>query len=417
MGPCGRSQIHLDPNSGCDYCTRGSQTIGCHKMPARFFRKQDVSSNHLYQNIGRTAERPFIIKAMMKETSLGDLMGQMAALAAIKSQFDYAELHVRFRDIRPYSREIMTLVPEIDQAVGIRGHLPVWARLGLPDTRLWHPMARALDGNKGSWASFCDLCVSDWMVNPRMIHAIPNSVPFRIPPERVDTLTSQLIDAGVDPDHWFAVVHYRASNYLSKSSGQLRNGEPGAYQHLVDHIIDQLGGQVVQLGHPELEPFPARDGFVDLSRKRNSLMLQAFAASKARFMIAGPSGALGFGWGFHVPTGLVDASDAVGGWGPAEQVILTHEVTTPDGRCMRNRELMNSDLLDYPVLRDKIRAGENYQVRKNSGSELSAVSDHLHAATATVTGWRPPAAIYDGPRPNHIMWPPQTSENLNFIDV
>lgn len=386
-------------------------------MAPRFFRKQDVSSNLLYRDVGRTPERPFIIKAMLKETSLGDLMSQVACLASIKSQFDHAELHIRYRDIRPYSREVMALAPEIDTAVGIRGHLPVWARLGLPDTRLWHPMARAMDGNKGSWSSFCDLCVSDWMVNVRWLHAIPNSVPFRIPSHMSDELMSELVQAGLDPDRWFAVIHYRASSYLSKRSGQLRNGDPSAYRALIDHIIKRLGGQVVLLGHPELESFPAQAGFVDLSRKPNSFMLQAFATSGARFMMAGPSGPIGLGWGFHIPTGLVDASDGVGGYGPADQVILTHEVTTPDGRCMRNMELFESGLLDYPVLRDKIRAGEAYQVRKNSASELAAVADHMHKICSDINGWRPPAQAYDGPRPNHLIWPPQTVQNLNYIDV
>ncbi len=386
-------------------------------MAQRFFKKQDISSNALYRDIGRSAARPFIIKAMLKETSLGDLLSQVACLASIKRQFDHAELHIRYRDIRPYSREVLTLAPEVDTAVGIRGHLPVWLRLGLPDTRLWHPMARALDGNKGSWASFCDLCVSDWMVNPRWLHAMPNVAPLRIPADRIDALTAELVEAGLDPDRWFAVMHFRASSYLSKRSGQLRNSEPEAFLALRDHIIDRLGGQVVQLGHPELEAFPPRRDFVDLSRRRDIFMLQAFASSRARFMIAGPSGPLGFGWGFHVPTGLVDASDAVGGWGPAEQVILTHEVTTPQGRTMRNMELFRSGLLDYPVLRDKIRAGEDYLVRKNSAAQLAAVADHLHAATMGLEGWRPPAPSYDGPRPNHFIWPPQTSENLNFIDV
>lgn len=278
-------------------------------------------------------------------------------------------------------------------------------------------MARAMDGNKGSWSSFCDLCVSDWMLNIRWLHAIPNSVPFRIPSHKTDELMSGLINAGLNPDRWFAVLHYRASSYLSKRSGQLRNGDPAAYGALVDHIIRELGGQVVLLGHPELESFPPQEGFIDLSRQPDSFLLQAFATSGARFMIAGPSGPIALGWGFHIPTALIDTADGIGGFGPAEQVILSHEVTTPDGKCMRNMELFRSGLLDYPVLRDKIRAGEPYVVRKNSGSELIAVANHMHEVCADTNGWHPPAPAYDGPRPNYLVWPPQTEQNLNFIDV
>ncbi len=97
--------------------------------------------------------------------------------------------------------------------------------------------------------------------------------------------------------------------------------------------------------------------------------------------------------------------------------MLTHEIRTPDGQVLRNRALFDAGLLDYPVVRDKVRAGENYVVRKNSAQELASVADHLYAATINEHGWRAPAPAYDGPRPNQFIWPPQTSENLNFIDV
>ena len=70
----------------------------------------------------------------------------------------------------------------------------------------------------------------------------------------------------------------------------VRNGGPGSYRQAIDHIIDKLDCQVVQIGHPEMKPFPQRDGLVDISGIRNAFMLQAFALSRARFMIGGASG-------------------------------------------------------------------------------------------------------------------------------
>ncbi len=386
-------------------------------MSAELFHKSSMSDNMICRDVGLSPERPFVIKASLRETSLGDFLTKCIYLATIGAQFDFAEIELRYRDVRSYSREVVSLVPGINNAIPIRGHIPLWARLGLPDTRLWHHLARSIDGNKGSWGSFCDFYPTDWMLNPRSLHAFPNPVRLQIPSDREDELQTKLLQAGVECDRWFAVVHYRASTYLNKRNGQLRNGDPRAQKDLIDYIIDQLGGQVVLLGHPELEPFPSRDNFVDLSRQKNSFMLQAYAASRARFLIAGPSGPINLGWGFQIPTGLVDASDGVGGWGSGEQVILTHEVTTPDGKIMRNAELFASGLLDYPALRNKIRAGENFAVRKNSAEELTAVANHLFSKSGDIPQWREMKPLDEPKRPNSLPWPPQTSENLNFIDV
>ncbi|MCP5081969.1 MAG: TIGR04372 family glycosyltransferase [Alphaproteobacteria bacterium] len=386
-------------------------------MTGRLFTKSAISDNSICRDVGRSPERPFIIKSALVETSLGDLISKMICLASIAKQFDHAELHVRYRDVRPYSGEVVSLLEEVSTSRGIKFDIPRWLRLGLPDARLWFPLARGLNGRRGSWGAFCDFFASDWMLNPRWLHAIEDPARLQIPHDQADRLERELIENGADPDRWFAVVHYRASTYLRKRSGQLRNGDPAAQQEMINYIIHELGGQVVLLGHPELEALPPQDGFIDLSRIKDSFMLQAYACSRARFMIAGPSGPIIMGWGFQIPTGLVDASDAVGGWGRCEHVILTHEVTTPEGATMRNKTLFDSGLLDYPVLRDKIRAGEDYVVRKNSGPELAAVARHLYEVSTDTVGWRIEQPEQSQQRPNQFVWPPQTSENLNFIDV
>ena len=386
-------------------------------MSKQFFKKSSISANLLYRDIGKKPERPFIIKAVLKETSLGDLASILTCLATVKNQFDYAELHVRYRNIRPYSEEMISLVPEIDTALGFKGYLPKWARLGIPDWRLWQQMSQAIDGNKGSWSSFCDFLVCDWMMNPRWLHAMPNPAPLQIPKDKVDALTADLTQLGLDPNRWFAAVHYRASTYLSKKSGQLRNSKPDEIEKMCSHIIDSLGGQVVLLGHPELEAFEPREGLVDLSRYKDNFLQQAMAISRCRFMMGGPSGPVGVAWSFQVPTAIVDASDCFGGWMREENVTLSHEVTTPDGRVLRNRELYEAGLMDYPVLRDKIRAGEDYRVRKNSADELIAVANHMHEVTKDTGAWREPATPYAGERPNTFTWPPQTYENVKFLDV
>ncbi|MEM7428922.1 MAG: TIGR04372 family glycosyltransferase [Pseudomonadota bacterium] len=386
-------------------------------MKQGLFRRDQMSENELCWDVGRKPERPFVIKAALRETSLGDMASKLACLATIKAQFDHAELHIRYRDVRPYSREMMSLIPNADRIEAVKWDIPAWARFWIPDARLWHPMARALDGRKGSWNSFCDFYPSDWMLNPRWMHAMPNPVPLRVPEGRQPGLSKQLVELGLDPENWFAAIHYRASTYLAKRSGKLRNSDPDAQRKLIDYIIDDLGGQAVLLGHPELEAFPARKRFVDLSRIPNAFMLQASAASQARFMVAGPSGPIALGWSMQIPTAMVDASDAICGWGDTEHVLLTHEVTTPDRKKLRNRELFEAGLLDYRTVRDRKRAGESYEVRKNSAEELSAAARHMYEKTGDTPKWRGPRPESTNPRPNQFVWPPQTWDYLDFLDI
>jgi putative glycosyltransferase (TIGR04372 family) len=212
-------------------------------------------------------------------------------------------------------------------------------------------------------------------------------------------------------------MHYRTGSYGPKlNKSPIRNSDPENYRQLANYIIDELGGQVVQLGHPEMQAFPPRPGFVDLSRLANAFMLQAYAVCHSRFLIAGPSGPIGMGWGFQVPVVCVDATDGQSGWGDAERVLLTHEVTTPDGKRLRNRALYEAGLLDYVVFKKKIREGMNYQIRKNSVEELASAARFMFERTTDVKGWRPARQSSAAQRPNHFIWPPQVHEKIRFLD-
>ncbi|WP_374649776.1 TIGR04372 family glycosyltransferase [Dongia sp.] len=385
-------------------------------METHLFDKSRIGPSELFRRIGYTAERPFLIYAPIIELTLGDFIGKIAFLATLKNQFDHAILDVRFRDTRPYLRDIIALAPNIDRALPLVKRKRSWVEKLL---RLPKPTGTAsLDVRKGRRHAFYDIVVTDWMADARNVHGLPGSVPLRIPPALAPSLEEKLIRLGLDPNRWVAAIHYRESSYAWRKRGEDRDSDPREYERLAHFIIDKLGGQVVRLGHPEMGPFTPREGLLDLSRIPGSFMLQAAAVSHARFVVAGPSGGVAMGWGFHVPTGLVDAVDALGGWGPMHQVVLTHEVTTADGRRLRNRDLLDSGLLCRFKLRQRQEAGETFGIRKNSSAELSAVAAHLYDATSEISAWRPPAPMPSVPvRPNHVVWPPQTRENLAFLDV
>ncbi len=371
----------------------------------------------LYSEIGSRPERPFMILATFAETSLGDLICKTAFVNSLKDQFDHARLIVRYNDFRPYSRDVISLAPNIDHAEAVSGEMPQFMRRFVRDVRLWRPLSGAIKRSKRYHEAFYDFVVLDSMANSRTVHAIQPASPLRVPAHLHDELTRQLIDLGLDPDRNFAIVHYRDGSYQLKSGNPVRNGDPESYRQAIDHIIDDLHCQVVQTGHPEMTPFPRREGLVDISRIPNSFMLQAFAVSRARFMIGGASGPISLGWGFGIPTGVCDCPEAHSTWGSEHNVYLTHEVTTPDGEKLRNQSLYESGLLDIRALTQRLQAGEKFELRKNSGAEVSAVADHLHACSKGITGWRAEPEPVATKRSNEFIWPPRLSWNVKFLDA
>src|SRR5687767_7608476 len=109
----------------------GLSTFNRHKLP----------DHRLYRDIGAVPERPFMMLAVITETSLGDLLSSLLFLATIKNQFDYAKLYVRYPDTRPYSKEVFQLLPDIDLAHGIRPFAPLRLFEQLLGARLWWPLA------------------------------------------------------------------------------------------------------------------------------------------------------------------------------------------------------------------------------------------------------------------------------------
>jgi len=60
---------------------------------------------------------------------------------------------------------------------------------------------------------------------------------------------------------------------------------------IVNNIINQLGGQVVRIGNPNMGPFKAPDGFINLASAGGvDFIFQLFPMARARYMVAGASG-------------------------------------------------------------------------------------------------------------------------------
>lgn len=383
---------------------------------AELFRKSTFSLNAKLPDPGTRAERPFQILGLIETHELGDLVANVVFLSTLANQFDHARLHVKFRDVRPYSREVMELSPWIDLAEPLPGEWPKLVRMLFPPTKLlkpWRPMP--VGSQKGKNAYLYDVIITSLMAREDAVHGLPNPVPLRLPKARLEDLRAALAAEGIRPDQWFAVFHYREGGYKYRPVTK-RDSDPAAFEDLVDSII-ALGGQAVRLGHPNMTPFKPRKGFIDLSRKANSFLLHAAAVSHARFMIAGPSGPMILAPAFAVPHSFVDVIDTRAYWDVKNGDVLTHLVTTPRGDALRNASLLASDLLDDGILTARVEAEPGYHVKKATSDELAIVAKRLYDRTMDCQAWRPPAKVPDGPKPNKVVWPPALTYPTQWLDL
>jgi len=226
------------------------------------------------------------------------------------------------------------------------------------------------------------------------------------------------MDAGVDPNRWFTVMHYREPSYGGRPADPLRDLDPALLQNVRDAVIDGLGGQVVRVGHPEMTPFRARDGYVDLAPLGGEdFMLQLFAMSRARFMIAGASGPHNCAAALGTPTGLFASTTRYGVWNPADAQLHSH-IFTPDGERVHPGLALDREMHATVILNEYLRLG--YRVRLASGPEILAMAKHLWEQTADTPGWRAHWYEREVKKTNGFAWPPKAgsrAQNLFFPDL
>src|SRR5262245_11496476 len=214
---------------------------------AMLLQKRDMPAGDKTDNVGLKPERPFQILGITTEVTLGDLLANVVFLSTLANQFDHARLHIKYRDVRPYSRDVISLSPLIDLAEPLPDEWPKIVRRLKPNIEpRRYPDVGRLNGGR---AYYYDMVVTNQMARSMTIHTFPQPAPLVLPHDRSDRLKEQLVAVGLQPDQWFATVHYRESSYKFRQQSGERDSSPGAFSELVDFIIS-LGGQVVRLGHP-----------------------------------------------------------------------------------------------------------------------------------------------------------------------
>lgn len=354
------------------------------------------SSNSKFLPIRRNVRgREFRIFASALDRTPSGFLTQNVYAAAVKMQFKSARLAIYYRDDQRFKKDLIALNPYIDDAVVTAG------REIVPIDYFYSPSDRTpLPGASRFIAQ--RLADPDIMLVPSMMgiedllrfdrHPI-----FRIPDVRVSELSDRLVGLGLDPHRWFCCLSYRQIDRASRNAASPPDLDDRPFEALAHHIIAELGGQVVRLGEPEMRPFDLGPDFIDLGRLENGFMIQAMAVSRARFMVATPSGSAQLPGAFDVPYAITNSLSILGVWTPAGMIMPNHLID-PQGHRVDIRRLIGAGRLDWDSVRAAQRNG--CRVVENSVAELRAVTRVLYERTSDCQRWRDPVAGPHAPPPN-----------------
>jgi hypothetical protein len=226
--------------------------------------------------------------------------------------------------------------------------------------------------------------------------------------EKARTLLLQL---GLEEERWYCCMHYRDAGFAGKRR-TVRDTDVAPYTQATDYVIDELGGQVVMLGHPGMRTPEPRPGLIDLSRKAGWELLQAYAVSRARFYVGGSSGPLVLPAGFDVPFGAIDQ---LMDYSAGQAISITPTLHLPDGTQLRDEALLASKYSDTNALMELLADPDGgFKLEACGAPEVSGAIDILVEITRDTPHWRRPTSI-SVEKSEEIVWPPRVRRDFRFL--
>jgi putative glycosyltransferase (TIGR04372 family) len=337
---------------------------------------------------------PFRIFAYVSVRALGDVVLFAWFVSSVAELFDDAELTVYFHDDRPYKSGIISCIrnaKRILKPTSLAARLPI----------------EIFDVAGGAPAIPTEFDISDVsssnlvLVQPMFQEGMLNSIPLTAmapPPETIESSDKALMELGLDPDRWVATVFWKEPGYGFRPPEPSREiADPGPYIAAIRHIIENLGGQVVRLGHPSPTELPKLKGLIDLANAPNSEWLQLYSVWISRFMLSSNSGPLSYGPAFNVPTLLTDQRSCLAVYRSHDYVVTQGIIH--DGTVYRGLEAFSAGLLKRWGTKP-----ERYVM--NTAAEIVAAVDEMYQSTASCLGWRAhPVPQPPLKRPNKLVWP------------
>lgn len=335
--------------------------------------------------------RPTVILALMLATTLGDFIEYNLFAASFKRQFRNARLIAYYRRDRPFKDAILEMNPEVDEA---------WPQEG-KDTITAETFNVAPDGESEKRV---DILLTPSMMIRARLPSLPGLARFQVPSAAEQRFRELHAEANMDPNRWTCVLHYREPSYEGRGANLDRDIDPSDPIAMTRYVIDELGGQVIRVGHPEMAAFPEMEGFLDLSRIPNAIQIQAAAVRSSRFFLElSPSGPMALALCFGVPVARCNALILAGPTTP-NSIVLNQHLFDPDGNRVSIETCVDKNLLNGTVMPSILRE-RGFGFRRNTLSEMKSVAAEMVRLTE---GHEGPSSEDGpvGPAPgDRVNWP------------
>ena len=337
---------------------------------------------------------PYRIFSYISPRALGDVVLLSLFASSVAELFDDSELVIYYRDDRPYKAGIVSCIRNAKRVLkpaSAGGTLPI----ELFDMAGWRPSVA--DELNAPEIRGPNLILSQTVFQEGMLNSIPLAT-LAPPPEKIDPSDSALMELGLDPERWVATIYWEEPGYGFRPLEPWREiADPEPYIAVIRHIIENLGGQVVRLGHPSPTALPKMKGLIDLAHVPDSEWLQLYAVWISRFLCSSLSGPLSYGPAFNVPTVVTDQRSCLG-------VYRAHDYIVTQGRRFGGKILRGQEAFAAGLLYDWGKDPAKYVA--NTAQELIAAADEMYGITGNCVGWR---AHQDPPipttRPNKLCMP------------
>jgi putative glycosyltransferase (TIGR04372 family) len=363
---------------------------------------------------GATPEKPFRIVALLNSRAVGDTIFYHIFCASVKRLFDHASLTIYQRDDREYKIDLLNMNHDKDKIIFAKPSFPGISIDSFQNVYDYPASGQPIpsyvfrkDYWKNSGSDRPDLILSPEGMPENMLPCFENPAFLKIPDSKFDPLDAELLSHGLEPNRWFCVLNYREPGYKYRPVRPTRDLDPKRFKALVDYIIDNLGGQVLRVGHPQMTPFPNRPGFIDLAGVENNFMLHAHAITRARYMIGSLTGISHLGSAVNTPTVITNCVDPPyfpGCWRDHDIALFTN-LYEPGGRRISITEQCEKSFLGVRKLVD-LANNHGYRAEQNSLAELKMVTNAMMETTMDCQSWRIPQYPKDPvKRPNRFDFP------------
>lgn len=331
------------------------------------------------------------IVGVIAADAFGDFLVKLLLLATIKKQFSTAWLTLIYHDNLPFKGDLLRFCPDIDELEDYGGR-----SYDIPERH----------------SVFASLIFPHKGLPCHWFHShFPRSAALEVPAEDRERLTADLVARGVDPDRWFAVMHYRQGSTFRRSIRDTRRDvDPANYHALAHYVCATLGGQMVRIGHPGMDLPPPAPGYIDLSTA--PLELQFFAVSKARFMVCGETGLGALGSAFKVPLAKTNAFMEDFASYPHD-LLLPKNIVNWKGEVLSFCHPLKRQALTF----NRLVGDGNFRFVDNNFEQLRYCADHLFRSTGPCEGWRGGPAGEDPPPPNALVWPGYGKRGAEALDL